>query len=516
MTDQDARPSARFTTGVGTGFSTEQGHAFLGVPYAAAPVGDRRFAPPSPPPPWTGERSFTAHGAASLQPEDLVVTMMPGAAPLFLPPGLETSEDCLFLDIWIPGADTDTDGSLPVVVWFHGGGWVTGTAAASWTDGTELAHRERVIVVGINYRLGLLGMLGVSYTDDPEGAGVTNLALLDQIAALRFVRDNIAAVGGDPARVTVIGESAGAFSALALLGAPTAQGLFRAVVAQSGHGGLLHTPAQSAEVTKAILGELGISPGPGALAALRALPARTFLELTERLGIRVVPPVVDGTVLTAGADEAAAAGAARGLVLVVGTDRDESKSFRQLPLGAVDHEVTDEEVDAFLESAPNPPTETSLRSLYSDEGSNLEILDAAGTDRDWRGPVRRFARAADAGGADCYVFEFSWPTEALGGRLGAGHQSEIPFVFGTLSAPGVSTFIGAVADDPTAHAQSRQIQGALGSVARGEQPHFPDGAAWRPFTTGSETVAVIENGNVSQIEGWRGRQLAAWSPAEES
>ncbi|HVN37040.1 MAG TPA: carboxylesterase family protein, partial [Myxococcota bacterium] len=187
---------------------------FLGIPYAAPPVGASRLRPPQPPAPWRGLRDATRFGAAQPQRED------PLAGGLGLLHGARCDEDCLTLNVYTPACDT---AARPVLVWIHGGAFIGGTACVPLYDASRLAARGDVVVVTLNYRVGALGW---SFLDESRGEGVANLGLQDQLAALRWVRDGIASFGGDPARVTVFGESAGAGSILSLAGIPDARGLF--------------------------------------------------------------------------------------------------------------------------------------------------------------------------------------------------------------------------------------------------------------------------------------------------
>jgi para-nitrobenzyl esterase len=505
-------PRARTASGVVEGAILPSGvNVFFGVPYAAPPVGELRFAPPAPAESWDNTLRAREHGPASLQPVDLMVTVVPETEPLFLPAGIPTSEDCLYLDVFSPSLEAE----LPVIVWIHGGGWATGTGAASWTNGETFAANENVVIVTINYRLGLLGQLDVHASGDPEATGLVNFGILDQIAALRWVQHNIRAFGGDPGRVAVMGESAGAFSAIQLLTAPDAQGLFHAAIAESGHAGLVCTPEQSRARTALVLQHLGIPAGTGALAALRELPAETFIATSDALGMRAIPPVSDGTVLAADPLSAIRLGQAKGMSLLVGSNRDEFRSFRQLPVGDKDPEVSRDDVLELLRASPDPQ-QAEAAYLADADSPLVDVLDEAGTDRDWRAPIRRLARACAEGGVECFVFEFVWPGVTLGGRLGSSHQGEIPFVFDTLDAPGVAAIVGDAAADPRGRAQARLVQGAFAAFARDGHPMLSDGLPWQPWSAHDESVAVLEGGRGVMVQHHRAERLDVWEPQEES
>lgn len=370
-------------------------HVFRGIPYAAPPVGELRFRPPHPVAAWTGVRPCHAFGPAALQnPSRLDALMERDPVPT-------SEEDCLTLNVWTPGLD---GGRRPVAVWIHGGGFVTGSSRVPSCDGSGFARSGGVVVVSCNYRLGAFGFLhGLG-----EGSG--NAGLLDQVAALRWVADNIERFGGDPANVTVFGQSAGAMSIAALLAAPAARGLFAKVVLQSGAGYQAKPPDDADAVTAELLAELGLEPAPGAAAALRKVPAARILEAQAVVTGRhrapediAFSPVADGAVLQGPVVATPAAA-------LVGTTRDECNLFA---------------------------------ALRPDSAR----CSAAATDRLFRYPARELADGLAGQGVPTFVYEFAWPTPVLGGRLGACHGVELPFVFDTLgdaACPEVSRLAGAV------------------------------------------------------------------------
>jgi para-nitrobenzyl esterase len=255
-------PVVRLRAGRIVGVRVEGACVFRGVPYAQPPVGPRRFRPPVECEPWDGVRDARDFGPIAHQfPTDL--EEMQGRMDL------AQSEDCLTLNIWTPEPDGER---RPVMVWIHGGAYLNGTGAAEWFDGTSFATRHNVVLVTINYRLAVFGYLHLAGLS-PQEVGSGNSGLLDQIAALRWVADNIASFGGDPGNVTVFGESAGAMSVGVILGTPQAAGLFHRAILQSGAASSVTTADDATAVTVAVMTALGLTPEQKGVTRLRELPA---------------------------------------------------------------------------------------------------------------------------------------------------------------------------------------------------------------------------------------------------
>ncbi len=476
---------------------------FAGVPFAAPPVGDRRFKAPEPHPGWSDVRDATHFGQVSVQVGDSLGAL--GAAPT-----PDWSEDCLFLNVQTPALD---DARRPVMVWIHGGAFVNGTGSIPWYDGTSFVKRGDVVIVTINYRLGALGWLHLAHLD-PAYAGSGNNGLLDQVAALRWVQDNIAGFGGDPANVTVFGESAGGMSVGTLLGTPAAAGLFAKAIAQSGAGHNVASTEEAAVIADALVAEVG-----GGLDGLLAAPPEQILQAQQAVAAAMntgkLPPrrtaasglpfgpVVDGSVLPVRPVDAVREGSAGSVPVLVGTNRDEWKLFG-LMAGTVDDEATlrrrlariMEEPDAVIDAY-----RSTRRSATPDD-----LFSAIMTDRIFRIPAIRLAEAQavyQPNHTFMYLFEYESP--AFEGRLGSCHALEIPFVWDTLDRQGADILLGPDAPRSIAEAMNTAwISFArTGSPAHDGLPDWPAyGHAERDTMHFGTTNHVEHDPNPAEREAW--------------
>lgn len=412
---------------------------FRGVPFAAPPVGDLRFAPPAEVPGWDGVREATAFRQAASQNPSMLEQMMGGAAT-------ENGEDCLYLNVFTPGCD---GGARPVMVWIHGGAFLTGTGSMAWYDGTRLAARD-VVVVTLNYRLGAFGYLHLDgVVDGLPTAG--NNGLLDQVAALEWVRDNIQHFGGDPGNVTVFGESAGAMSVGALLGVPAASGLFHRAILQSGACNFVAEPEGAADTARKFLAELGVDPSIGAV-ALRQVPAADLLAAQERVSSShpiekglAFTPVVDGSVIPRQPLHAVVSGAAAGVDLLAGSNLEEMKMFLLLEpdLANMDEaglRVRSDEI--FVERGAQPGDGLATYRRRLPDAGTSEVLAAVLSDYTFRMPAITLLDAQRPHCPNVYSYLFAHHSPAFGGLMGASHALEIPFVWDNLRQPGAAMFAG--------------------------------------------------------------------------
>ncbi|MEV6794716.1 carboxylesterase family protein [Streptomyces sp. NPDC051320] len=470
--------------------------SFLGIPFAAAPFGPRRFRAPEPPASWDGVREAHAYGATAPK--------APYAPPFdaLIPEDLDQDgENCLNLNVWTP--QPGPNGGLPVLVWLHGGAFSNGSGSASAYHGGAFA-RDGVVCVTVNYRLGVDGFLHIDGVPDNRG-------LLDQIAALQWVRENIASFGGDPDRVTVFGESAGAMSIGALLGMKEARGLFRRAALQSGAAHHFLRPASAALITARLAGNLGIAATAEAFAAV---PLAELLlaqgRLRAEVGSRPDPALWGEAALNMMPfepvlPELTLPGPDCGVDLLVGSNREENRLF-MVPTERMDT-ITEERLRLVVAGYGLDPDRALAVYRATRPGATPgELFDAVVTDWFYRIPALRLAEAVPGS----HVYEFAWRSPQYGGRLGACHASELGFVFDNLADPSYAPMLGDHPPQPLADA----MHGAWVAFATTGNPGWAAydgvGTATRGAATPSRTTMVF--GEQTAVEpDPRSAERALWS-----
>lgn len=482
-------------SGVIRGEAKEGVHVWKGVPYAAPPIGALRFRAPVPITPWVDIRDAAFAGPICPQPP------LAGRSP-----AEPMDEDCLYLNIWSPESG---DTPKPVMVFVHAGAYYTGSGSNSRFDGATLSKTGEVVVVTFNYRLGPLGFLDLSMLAGAAGRFDTNVGLLDQLAALRWVADNIAAFGGDPGNVTLFGQSAGGGSVACLLASPLAEDLIHAAIIQSGPVDGVFDPDQAALVARSFFATLGrpdltfddlLATPPDDLqtAADQLVSAMT----SELPGHTAFQPVIDGKVLLDRPTPSVRLGHGNPVPLIIGSNEDEGSLFVTpgLPpmVPAIEPNLGD-----FM-AAAYPGRSLAVRSAYKDHGRFGETIAMGGDGMVWA-PSIAFA---DAVAAYCpvHVYRFRWTSPPLMAmRLGSPHAIDIPFVFGVFDGGLVS-----VDGDEEARQLSRYVQTAWTRFARDHAPGSVGDIPWPAYRSPRRSTMILDRTIGVEDDPDSGRRMS-WS-----
>ncbi len=483
------------TTGGRVRGMSERGvEVFKGIPYAAPPLGEKRFRPPEKPVPWTGVRDALDYGNMAVQSQN-VFALPDDLLRIFTLAGRQRlDEDCLYLNVWTSGRSGK---ARPVLFWCHGGAFITGSGSSPWSDGANLCRLDDVVVVSFNHRLGALGYLHLDEVADAgfEGAGVAGI--LDIVAALEWVRDNIAAFGGDPRNVTIFGESGGGAKVSVLMSLPGAKGLFHRAIIQSGPAVQMANREDGSKTARQFLEHLGVPPSKAA--DLRRLPASRLLEAQvkvlagvsrasfaerRRLGFN---PVIDGRVFPGGPFAPGAPAVSADVPLMIGTNKDEmtlflghmpwvaEATFESLPSALepyLGHRAS-AIVDTYRKARPKLGPDEIAIAIVSDQGVRMPSLTMAD---------RKTALQA----APAYVYLFAWETPVLGGRLRSCHTLEIPFVFGNLATAELT------GDDPGRFDLGERMARSWIAFARTGDPSHAGLPTWPRYAPGDRQTMIFD------------------------
>jgi para-nitrobenzyl esterase len=473
-TDAKGEPGATVATAYGKvrGLSRDKVQAFRGIPYGASTAGEARFMPPSKPKPWTNVReAFELGHRAPQDPAGLIpeVAAVDRTEPM--------GEDCLVLNVWTPNPG---DGQKrPVMVWLHGGGFSTGSAGFTIYDGANLSRKHDVVVVGVNHRLNVLGFLYLASMGGERFAKSSNVGMLDIIPALEWVRDNVAAFGGDPGNVTIFGQSGGGGKVSTLMGMPAAQGLFHRAIAESGTAIKGVSLSDATKTTEYILSKVGLKPNQ--LDQLQKLPMEQLLAAMGGGGpagnqALHLAPVVDGRTLPKDPFYPTAPEMSANVPLLLGSVATEIAFIPNTPLDPMDDATLVQRVKQAVRGANDAQVNELIAAYRKTEpkASNIDLfLRLASDNWMWGNVSAESERKAAMGKAPAYVYYFDWRSPVRGGKLGAFHTLEIPFVFENVDIGRSMTGTG-----KDRYALSDQMSAAWVAFARNGNPNHAGLPHW--------------------------------------
>jgi para-nitrobenzyl esterase len=477
---------------------------FKGIPYGASTAGGNRFMPPVDPPKWRDLRDALVYGPSAPQREPGVrrADSSLAVAAAGLP---AEGEDCLVLNVWTPAVG---DGrKRPVMVWCHGGGFVTGSGSSPGTDGTNLARRGDVVVVSINHRLNVLGFTYLGDIGGPELAQSGDVGMLDIVHALTWVRDNIAEFGGDPNLVTVFGQSGGGRKVATLLAMPSAKGLFHRAIIESGATMKLVERAQAGRVARELSATLGLTNPP--LRDLQAVPLdrlmSAYFATVRSMNVDQMTmgfsPTVDGTAVPHHPFHPTAAAVSADVPLLIGSTRTELTSSAEEAEFSLTDTGMRERVAALLGDGSGRIIDIYGKANPGATPADLWFL--ISSDHRYSAPVMKIAeRRAALGKGAVYLYYFRWETPLDGGRLKSPHTIEIPFVFDNVKTSRMT------ADAPDAPALADKVGDAWVAFARTGNPNTPKLPRWPAFDVDRRATMVLDNVSVVENDPLREQRIA--------
>lgn len=490
------------TAGKLRGATVNAVHKFAGIPYGGPTGGPNRFRPPTKPESWAGVRDALHYGNRSPQPAEGMAGLR---AIIGEAPPEPDSEDCLYLNVWTPAVGDG--GRRPVMFWCHGGAFTMGSGAAPFYHGTNLARRGDVVVVTVNHRL---GPLGYCYLGDLAGEAYAesgNVGMLDLIAALEWVRDNIAAFGGDPDNVTIFGESGGGAKVSVLMAMPAAAGLFHRAIVQSGPGVRMLSREKATEQAEKLLKALELSHS--GVDQLTTLPIEQILAANARENrnlLRGWSPVVDGRLLPLHPFDPAAPAISAQVPLIIGTNKDEATLFLLADEGIdrLDEEGLRARVEPLAGEAA-PSLIAAYRHVYP-QASPGDLFASLMSDRMMRmHSITLAERKYAQGAAPVFMYLFTWETPVLNGKLKSCHALEIPFVFDNLAHG--RRFTG---ESPERFVLAEQMSEAWLAFARDGVPGYHGLPAWPAYDSEQRATMIFDQ--ACRVENDSGGELRrAWS-----
>ncbi|MFB3161576.1 carboxylesterase/lipase family protein [Neobacillus sp. 179-J 1A1 HS] len=445
-----------------------------GIPYAKPPVGPLRFRAPERPDSWEGIRDARSFGPVAPQSQREIMEFFGNDIS-------NMSEDCLYLNVWSKGAD---DKKRPVMVWIHGGAFVSGSGSSSWYDGASFAAQGDVVVVTINYRLGIFGFLHLGEIGGEEYATSGNCGIQDQVAALQWVQENIAAFGGDPNNVTIFGESAGAMSIGVLLGFPSAQGLFHKAILQSGAAANVHSSEKATKIAGHLLATLQVEPTN--LSKLEELSVEQLIQAADLVPPMSLGPVIDGVSLPRHPEEAIVDGSAKDITILIGTNKDEYNIFSVFDPEWKNADET--KVTQLFEKTFGPLVPLISSYLGGNQPLSQELFNKLLTMSVFTYPAQKLTELQVKQGAPVWMYRFDWETPVFGGALKSTHALEIPFVFNTLDTPNTENFTGS---SPERELVASQMHQAWINFARNGNPNSESLPEWPQYNLNDRSTLIF-------------------------
>ena len=469
-------PVADTTSGKIRGALQDKVHAFRGIPYGAPTGGANRFLPPQKPEPWTGVKETTEWGPEAPQGPH---TEIPEVAATIPKTGM--SEDCLHLNVWTTGLDSR---KRPVMVWLHGGGFTSGNGSYTMYDGTNMARKHDVVTVTVNHRLNSFGFLYLPEIGGAKFANASNVGMLDVVAALEWVRDNIANFGGDPGNVTIFGQSGGAGKVSALMAMPPAKGLFHRAIVQSGADLKGVAPEAATKTARTIMDKLNVKTAE----ELQQVPMDQLISATLSSRAFGLAPVLDGKTLPGGPFDPTAPELSANIPLLIGTTEFEVNFFPNTKLDPID----DSELHAAVQQATRADAAQvdKLIALYRKgrpSASDIDLSQIIASDNFRSGVIAEAERKA-AQPAPVYMYYFTWKTPVHDGKLKAFHTLEIPFVLDNVDE--AKSMTGSGADR---YPLQDKMSGAWAAFARSGNPNHKGLPNWPAFDTAKRATMVFDN-----------------------
>ncbi|OYX57616.1 MAG: hypothetical protein B7Y86_05640 [Brevundimonas subvibrioides] len=507
---QDAAPVVTTAEGQLQGVPSRGVLSFLGIHYGADTGGANRFLPPAPPPAWGGVRVADRMGDRCPQPS---VNMPPEMASVLSFSDLPTSEDCLVLNVWTPAVADNA--RRPVMVWLHGGGFFLGSGGDKYYEGSNLSRGQDVVVVTLNHRLNVFGYLELGPEAGPQYADSNLAGMLDIVAALNWVKANIASFGGDPDNVTIFGQSGGGSKVSTLLAMPSAQGLFHKAIIQSGAAVRVGTVEAATATRDKLFTQLGLEPGN--VAALRALPTDILMRAGARAGLLAYMPAVDGETLPTNPFDPVGSPLSANVPIMVGSTKDEATNV--VLSDPTWQTMTEADLTTRVGGMVGPAEAANTIALYRAQAPTdrpMHLYTSVMTDMMFTASSITLAeRKYDQQAAPVYMYKIDWNSPVLGGKLRSPHAVELPFIFDN-----VDVSAGLVGAGPEQDAMAALMSATFAAFARTGNPTIPGAPAWPAYTPQTRETFIYDNRPTvvadpnSQLRAYWAARAAQPQPAE--